>query len=145
MYSFPEEKPMNSAFNIAVSGLNDAVTRIANAASNIVNASSTGRLPDNAGQNYSGFQPQDIVTLSQNANGQGLGVTSTSTPRNPGYVVTSDPTSALANAQGLVGAPNVDLASELVTANVAKTNYTANAAVIRIQEKTEKALLDIKT
>ncbi|MDP9126977.1 MAG: flagellar biosynthesis protein FlgC [Pseudomonadota bacterium] len=134
---------MSIVSNIAVSGLNDASRRIANAASNIVNASSTAALPSSASDPYTGFTPQDVVTLSDSVGGNNLGVSTTSAPRSPPYGVAYDPNSKLANAQGLVAVPNVDLASELVAANAAQTNYTADAAVIRIAQKTEKSLLDI--
>lgn len=135
---------MSSILNIAVSGLNNAVTRIANAASNIVNASSTAPLPQNPGA-YTGFTPQDVVSISADAGGNNTGVASQLQPRNPAYNTAYEPNSPLANAQGLVAAPNVDLASELVTASVAKNDFAASATVIKIDEKIQQALLDIKT
>lgn len=136
---------MSIALNIAVSGLNDASARVANSASNIVNASSTGKLPDGNGGLYTGYQPTDIVTLSNSVGDNNLGVSSKAVPRNPAYQPASDPLSPDANAQGLIGVPNVDLASEIVSLKVSQLNYSANAAVIKITDKTEKALLDIKT
>ena len=135
---------MSSALNIAITGLNDSVQRVANAASSIVNASSTSPLPQ-AGESYTGFTPQDVVTLSDSVSGNNLGVTTTTEPRANPYIVAYDPNSSQANAQGLVASPNVDLTSEIVTANVAKVNYAANAAVVKTEEKTQKALLDIVT
>ena len=70
---------MASILNIALSGLNNAVTRVANAASNIVNASSTSKLPSSPGNTYTGFQPQDVITLSNAAGG----VSSKTVSRNP--------------------------------------------------------------
>jgi flagellar basal-body rod protein FlgC len=136
---------MSSVTNIAVSGLNDATRRVANAASNIVNASSTAPLPKNASDPYTGFVPQDVVTVSESTAGNNLGVTTTTVPRTTPYVTAYEPNAAQANAEGLVAAPNVDIAAELVSANVSSVNYGANAAVIKIAEKTQKALLDIKT
>jgi flagellar basal-body rod protein FlgC len=133
---------MSSIFNIAVSGLNDAVTRIANAASNIVNASSTSALPQNSTEPYNGFLPQDIVSLSNAAGGNNFGVTDTSVPRNPAYVVTPDPSSPDANANGLVASPNVDLNAELIASKEASISYGANADVIKVAEKMQKSLLD---
>jgi flagellar basal-body rod protein FlgC len=135
---------MSSAINIAVTGLNDAAERVANAASSIVNASSTSPLP-HAGQPYSGFVPQDVVTLSDSVSGNNLGVTTTTQPTANPYIVAYDPNSSQANAQGLVAAPNIDLTSEIVNANVASVNYAADATVIKIAEKTQKSLLDIVT
>lgn len=134
---------MSSIFNIALTGLNDAAQRIANTSSNIVNASSTAPLPKNSGDPYTGFTPQDVVTLSDSVGNNNLGVHTTTKPRDPAYVTIYDPNSKLANAQGLVAAPNVDIATELVTANVGSINYSANAALIKIVNKTEKSLLDV--
>jgi flagellar basal-body rod protein FlgC len=129
---------MPSILNIAVSGLNDAVLRVANAASNIVNSSSTAKLPASADAPYTGFQPQDVVTLSD-PNG---GVTSTLAPRNPGYVTASDPSSVNANAQGLVAAPNIDLNSELIASKEAQVSYSADAKLIKVSEEMDQSLLD---
>lgn len=128
---------MQSILSIAVSGLNNAVARLANAASNIVNASSTSPLPS-AGQNYSGFDPQDVVSIS-NPNG---GVSSALVPRNPSFVTTSDPTSPFANTQGLVASPNVDLNTELIASKEAQVSYSADAKLIKVSQEMEQSLLD---
>lgn len=135
---------MASALNIALTGLNDAATRIANATANIVNASSISPLPQIA-DNYSGYVPQDVVTLSQDAGGNSLGVTTATQPQSNPYVTSYDPNTPQANAQGLVAQPNVDLATQLVNINISQTNYAADATVVKIGEKMEKSLLDITT
>lgn len=40
---------------------------------------------------------------------------------------------------------SIDIASNLIASSIAKTDYAANAAVIKIAQKNEKTLLDIKT
>jgi flagellar basal-body rod protein FlgC len=132
---------MPNILSIAISGLNDAVTRVANAASNIVNASSTAPLPQNSA-GYTGFVPQDVVTLSNSVGNNNLGVSDTTVPRTPAYVTVPDPTSPQANAQGLVAAPNVDLNAELIASKVASVTYGANADVIKVYDKMQKSLLD---
>jgi flagellar basal-body rod protein FlgC len=132
---------MSSILSIAVSGLNNAVTRIANAASNIVNASSTAPLPD-SGQPYTGYVPQDVVTISQSVGNNNFGVSDTTTPRSPAYITASDPTSPNANANGLVAAPNVDLNSELIASKEASVVYGANADIIKVASEMQKSLLD---
>lgn len=134
---------MSSVLNIAITGLNDAATRVANAASNIVNASSISALPKNSSDPYTGFTPQDVVTLSDSVSGNSLGVTTTTQPRSNPYVVAYDPNAPQANAQGLVATPNVDLTSEILSANFAQVNYAADAKVIKTEEKTQQALLNI--
>jgi flagellar hook protein FlgE len=39
----------------------------------------------------------------------------------------------------------IDIAANLIASSIAKTDYAANAAVIKIAEKNDKALIDIKT
>jgi flagellar basal-body rod protein FlgC len=141
----PRKTAMSGTLQIAVSGLNDASARIANAAANIVNASSTSSLPRNSGESYSGFVPQDVITLSQSDGTNNLGVQSQRVARDPAYSPVYDPANAQANDQGLVAAPNVDLANEAINLLQASVSYQANAAVISIALKTDKALLDIKT
>jgi len=135
---------MSDILNIAVSGLNAAGARISNAASNIVNASSESSYPATPAQ-YTGFVPQDIVSVTQDAGGQSTGVSVNSVARNPAYVAAFDPTSKSANANGVVAAPNVDIATELVSTIPASTTYGASAKVISVAQKLEKSLLDIVT
>lgn len=136
---------MSSVLNIAISGLDNAIARSANAVSNIVNASSTTHLPKNVNDTYTGFVPQDVVSLSTSLAGNNLGVQTTTQGLSPAYIAVYAPNSSQANAQGLVATPNVDLTAELVTNSIAKVDYAANVAVIKIAQKNEKALLDIKT
>jgi len=136
---------MSGTLQIAVSGLNDAKARIANATANIVNASSTSSLPKNPAETYTGFVPQDVITLTQSDGNNNLGVQSQNVARDPAYTQSYDPANAQANDKGLVAAPNVDLANEAINLLQASVSYQANAAVISIALKTDKALLDIKT
>ncbi len=133
---------MTSVFQTSVSGLNDAITRVANAASNIVNASSISALPKNSAD-YTGYVPKDVITISNSVGDHNLGVHSVSVPREPAYNVVSDSNSPLANDQGLVATPNVDLTAEIVTQQIATVSYAANATVIAIEARTQKSLLDV--
>lgn len=129
---------MPGILSIALSGLNNAVTRVTNATSNIVNASSTSKLPSSSSDPYTGFQPQDVVTLS-NPNG---GVSSTLQPRSPAYVSVPNATSPFANAQGMVATPNVDLNTELIASKAAEVSYSADAKLLKVAQKMDKSLLD---
>lgn len=71
------------------------------------------------------FQPKDVVTFSNSTGDHNLGVSSNLVNRPEGE--------------------GVDLASEIVDIKVAEHNYGANALVIKIAQKLQKALLDIKT
>ena len=136
---------MSDIFSIALSGMRDSVLRISNAVTNIVNASSTSRVPSTTSEQTTNFQPQDVVTLSQEGGDQALGVRSVLTPRDPAYRIVAGGSSTFANEQGLIAAPNVDLASEIVATKLAELTYSANAAVIKAAKENDEKLLDTLT
>ena len=61
----------------------------------------------------------------------------------PGTVKTWDPAASYANAQGMVAAPNVDLANEAVQQMMAGLTYAANAGVVRADNTMTSALLNV--
>jgi flagellar basal-body rod protein FlgC len=132
---------MSGMTSIALSGLNDASLRASNAASNIANAFSTAPLPSSDAA-YSGFQPQDVVSLSAAGGGTGPGVDSALRPRDPAYLTAAGPTSADANASGLVAMPNVDPGKEISALQTAHLSYRADATLIKTADKMQKSLLN---
>lgn len=136
---------MNDVLATAVSGLMDASLRLSTAAKNIANAQSSGRLPASAGDQATSYTPQDVVTLSNDVGDAHLGVHSLVEDRTPSYEPAYDPTSPNANADGLVAAPNVDIASEMVKTIMASEAYKANAAVIKTALENDKKLMDSLT
>lgn len=132
---------MTGIFQTAVSGMSAAVTRLANAAQNIANVSSTGKRASGA-EPTTAFTPQDVVTLSQDEAGNALGVTTRTHARTPATTPMFDPSSPDADAQGLVAAPNVDLATEILTAQEASVTYAANAKIVAAARKNAQTLLD---
>ncbi len=133
---------MNSIFSTAISGMNAAVARLSNAATNIVNASSTGKIPSSTGEKTTAFEPQDIVTLSNDRGDDHLGVRAETVPRDPSYVPVYSPSSPDANEQGLIAAPNVDLAREILDVMTAELAYKASAKVISAEKRNEETLID---
>ena len=138
-----------SVLSIATSGLSAASLRLNVAASNIANAQSTGPLPAAAGgpARSSNF-PAAYVPLQVNQVDQTNGSTPGGTLANvstvsPGFVAQFDPNAPFANQDGLVAAPNVDLASQFVQLLIAKYDFAANAKVIQAYSNTTKSLLDI--
>ena len=105
-------------FSIALSGMQAAQTQMNVAAQNVANLDTPGYQPARA----------DLVDLS----GGGVAVShiSQTSPTDP---KTADP------AEG----SNVDLATEMVNMTRASLLYSANAAVIKIGQKTTGALLDM--
>ena len=129
----------DQALRTAVSGLAAATTRVNASANNIANAGTVGRVGAAAGDADRAYQAQTV----QQTSAPGSGTRAAIVPRNPATQTVFAPDSPLANAQGLVDAPNVDLGEELVNQITAKAAFKANAAVIRSVDEQQDDLLDI--
>lgn len=124
------------------------------AASNIANANTTGPLPASGGSTSAGagiaptfpaaYVPLRVDQVSQSSGSTPGGTSATVSTVSPSYTVQSDPSAPFANQDGLVAAPNVDLANEFVELATAKYSFIANAKVIQAYAETEDTLLDIK-
>ena len=141
-----------STLSIATSGLSAASLRLNVAASNIANVLTTGPLPTGGSEASGGAGspsnnsnlPAVYVPLQVNqADQPGGGTIATVSAVSPGFVPQSDPGAPFANQDGLVAAPNVDLASEFVQLLTAKYAFAANAKVVQTYYDTTKSLLDI--
>jgi flagellar basal-body rod protein FlgC len=126
---------MIEGISAALAGLRAAEQRAGIAAGNIANVRTSGTL-----QPYGGYVPQ-VAQQTSNAGGQPQVV---SKPLVPSHVAAYDPTHPDADADGLVGAPNVDLATNFVELSIAETAYKANAATLRTLDELSKALFDDK-
>jgi flagellar basal-body rod protein FlgC len=148
-----------SIFSIATSGLSAASLRVNVAASNIANVSTTGPLPASGGSGTSAgvaspsigptfpaaYVPLRVEQVDQSSGSTPGGTIATVSTVSPSFTAQSDPTAPFANQDGLVAAPNVDLANEFVQLATAKYSFIANAKVIQAYSETEKSLLDITT
>lgn len=124
---------MINPLSTSVSGLMAAARKATVAASNIANADVIGSTDLNSpDQAYSARVTQDTSTA-------GGGVQTSVLPRNSPFVPSYSPDSPLADAQGMVNAPNVNLDEELITLKQAENAYKANSLV----SKLTKELLDI--
>jgi len=129
------------ASTIAVSGLNVATLRLDVAASSIANVLSNGPLPDAA--NAANF-PAAYTPLRVNQTDVVGGATSaTVSAVSPATVPVYNPSAPFADSAGMVASPNVDLATELVQAMIARYSFAANAQVIRVDAQMSAALLNI--
>jgi flagellar basal-body rod protein FlgC len=128
------------ASTIGLSGMQAATRRLEAVATNVANGQSSGTLPGSPGGpgTNPAFQPVR-VTLSEAASG---GVNA-SLSRDPSSVSpVYDPSSPNANASGLVGMPEVDLATQAVDLISAKLQYEASAKIVRAARDMEKTALD---
>lgn len=133
---------MNNIFAIAVSGMNAAISRMSNAATNLVNISSTGKLPASPEEKATSYQPTDVVTLSNSAADDKLGVRTQTVPREPAYSVAYNPDSPDANDKGLIAVPNVSIEREITDSLLAQIAYKASANVIKAEKENQDKLLD---
>jgi flagellar basal-body rod protein FlgC len=134
---------MSSISAIAVSGLNAAARRLQVSASNIANSQTTGALPNADGTVPAGaptaYAPLALVQTAT----AGGGVQTSITTVTPSTTAVFDPQAPFANQDGLVAAPNVDLAQEFVGQLLASYSFAANAAVLRADDRMTKSLIDI--
>src|SRR5689334_19247481 len=124
---------MSSIYAIALSGLNAASRRLEVSASNVANIDSDGTVPDpktGAVGTPAPYQPLDVAQEPEVTGGTLANVTS----RQPPYTVQYSPGSPYADQNGLVGAPNVDLATEAVNQITAINAYKANLKVLQVAD-----------
>ena len=91
------------------------------------------------------YVPLRVDQVDQSSGSAPGGTVATVSTVSPSYTAQSDPSAPFANQDGLVAAPNVDIASEFVQLAAAKYSFIANAKVIQAYAETEKSLLDITT
>lgn len=144
---------MSDILGIALSGASAATKRIDAAASNLANQRTTGLLPDagNTSANATGGAdsraPYTPLAVSQSdlrtGNGQGAGTQATLKPLSQPIVAEYDPSSPDANAEGMVGAPNVDTGQEIGQQILGSRAYSASLSMARTSSDMMKDLLDM--
>ncbi|MGY3449888.1 flagellar basal body rod protein FlgC [Bradyrhizobium sp. USDA 4353] len=128
----------------AVSGMKAASRRLEVSASNVANAMSTGALPNADGTLPPGApKAYDPLTLVQ-SDVAGGGTQTTITKASQGTSPSYQPTAPFANKDGLVAAPNVDLAQEMISQLVAKYSFAANARVLKASDEMSRTVIDMK-
>lgn len=134
---------MTSVLSIAVSGMQAATRRLEVSAVNVANVRSDGALPDAQG-NYAADAPRAYSPLRVDQVDLATGGTRAVVSEvSPSYVATHNPSAPYANQDGLVAAPNVDLADEVVQQLMASYAYAANARVVTSYNQMVKSLFDI--
>tara|TARA_R110001592_G_scaffold144484_2_gene367618 strand:- start:4550 stop:4945 length:396 start_codon:yes stop_codon:yes gene_type:complete len=127
---------MINAIGIALTGLNSASLRLNASASNIANINTVGSLTDT---NNAPYTPVSAQSSSLGTTG---GVRTDLLPRSPAFVPAYDPNSPFADANGIIGVPNTDLAEEIVNAKLAEISYKANLKTIETAGTLFDSLLD---
>lgn len=131
---------VNSVVSSALSGLSAASKRVQTAANNISNARSVGK-PDSQDPAEQAYKAQEV----RQSTGAFGGVQARVVERDPATQSAFSPRSSLADENGLVDTPNVDLGEELVNLITAESSYKANAAVLRTAQDIDREVLDIVT
>ena len=139
---------MSDILGIALSGVAAATKRIDATASNLANQRTTGRLPDaNGATGADSRAPYTPLTTSQSdvrtANGQGAGTQAALKPLSQPFVQEYDPSSSDANAEGMVGAPNVDTDQQISQQILGSRAYSANLSMVRTSSDMMKDLLNM--
>ena len=133
---------MSPVSAIALSGMKAALQRFDAAANNIANVRSYGPLPSAAATGYPPvYTPVDVVQMS--VPGGGVVSRVINSPRGP--VAYYDPSAPYADANGMVAAPDIDLAVEFVDLITAELDFAANLMVLRVESDMMASLFDIKT
>lgn len=132
---------MSPVSAIALSGMKAALQRFDAAANNIANVRSHGPLTGAAATGYPpAYTPVDVVQMS--VPGGGVVSRVINSPRGP--VAYYDPSAPFADADGMVAAPDIDLASEMVNLITAEHDFAANLFVLRVESEMMASLFDIK-
>jgi flagellar basal-body rod protein FlgC len=133
---------MIKAIQIALSGLTAASRKAEASANNIANMSTTGALdPANGPAPYQALTT--LQTTQTDNNGNGLGVRAEIVPTARPTVIAYAPDSPFANSEGMIGVPNVDLATDIVSMKMASTIYKANVKTIQTASDMQKELLSM--
>lgn len=131
---------MLEGLSSALSGLAAASRRLEASANNIANANSNGSIPSSdAAEQQGAYQP---VRVEQSSAPGGGAATSGRYVRPP-YIPVFDTSSAFANSDGLVAAPNVDIASELTEQVSARQSFEANLKSVQSISDLVKKLYDL--
>ena len=130
---------MTSIVGSALAGITAATKRIDVSAQNIANADSVGT-PGAKDKNES-YKAVEPIQTSNSSGAPEVKVRE----KIPSTVPVYAPNNSLANEEGFVESPNVDLASELVNQSLAMHSYKANMKMFEIWNELQKATLDIKS
>ena len=128
----------------ALSGVVAASSRLTASANNIANSDFRGSIPSGGliGSAAEGRQAYEPIRVEQSSKAEG-GTTASERYVSTPYVPVFDTTSSLANDQGLVAAPNVDLAAELTEQKSASAAFEAGVRTVQSMSDLVRKLYDL--
>jgi len=130
----------DAVLGTALSGMLAAVRRVGAAAENTANAGNVSRLKPREGD-APAFEPR-LVTQSARPGG---GVTTGLHRVDPAAITVPDSGSPLADENGLVSLPNVDLGQQRIDALSAQRSFEANLKALQAAQDMQETLLNLKT
>ncbi len=130
---------MTSILGSAISGMAAATKRVEVSAQNLVNANSVGT-PGATDKNQSYKAVEPVQTTDETG-----APTVRVREKDPATTYVYHPNHALANDEGLIESPNVDVAGELINQNLALHSYKANVKMFEVWNELQKVTLDIKS
>jgi len=130
---------MTSILGSAISGMAAATKRVEVSAQNLANANSVGT--PGAKDDTASYKAVDPVQTTDETGAPTVKVRE----KDPATVHVYAPQHPLANEEGLVQSPNVDIAEEIVNQNVALHSYRANVKMFEVWSELQKVTLDIKS
>ena len=125
------------------------MARLSASASNIANADSIGAAPaaaasQGASASTSATRPTAYQPVrAQLADTSGGGVQATLGATSPTYRLVYEPSSSAANADGMVAAPNVDVADEMVEQMSAAQDFKANLKVVQTVDLLQRQSFEV--
>jgi flagellar basal-body rod protein FlgC len=120
---------------IAASGLVAATLKLQVSASNIANAGDAARIGAR-----NAFQPRATAQSSV----AGGGVVARAVTVKPASLIAYDPTSPLADANGLILAPEIDPITEISNQFAAGQAFAFSLEALKVADENDKTLLDLK-
>jgi flagellar basal-body rod protein FlgC len=131
---------MLEGLSSALSGMMAASRRVDASASNIANINSYGSIPgSDAAQQRDPYVP---VRVEQSSTADG-GTATNTRYMSPNYVPVFDNSSAFANSDGMVAAPNVDIADQMMEMLTAKAEFEINARTVQSISDMVRKLYDL--
>tara|TARA_B100000282_G_scaffold286610_1_gene253314 strand:- start:1148 stop:1546 length:399 start_codon:yes stop_codon:yes gene_type:complete len=126
---------MVKALDIALTGLNAQSNKLSATASNVANIRTSGSLEEGKQAPYTPLTTQQTTQTDGSVRSS---IVDRANPFAQGY----DPDSPLADENGIIGIPNIDINEEMTNLAKAQNGYESNIAVIKTSIEMSDTLLN---